>query len=137
MEFIGHDFESWEQIISLAVSSLLIPTIIYGGLLLRAYLKKWIDKVTEQQDIQKLNEYIWLIEEMISDAVITVEKTFVEKLRKEGKWTADTAAEAFHLVKMRVIEQITDDAKMVLAKAVNDYEEWITDKIESEVSRLE
>ncbi len=137
MEFIMYNLELWEPVIEQTIKVLVIPLIVYGGILLRAWIKTQVGKITSEQELDKLNEYIWLIEEMIHDAVVTVEKTFVKKLRKEGKWTQDSAIEAFHIVKMRVLEQITDDAKMVLAKAVNDYEEWITDKIESEVSRLE
>lgn len=136
MESVVLFMETWDPVIQTTIRAIVIPLVIYGGLVLRNWVSKQMEKIGAEKDIALLNEYILLIDEMIHDAVITVEKTFVESLKKQGKWDADFAVEAFHLVKMRVTEQLTDDVKIVLSKALKDYEEWITDKVEAEVSRL-
>ena len=79
-------------------------------------------------------KYLTLLNDTIVNAVIATNQTYVETLKKEGKFTADAQKTAFTKTYETVMSLLTEDAKKYLVESVNDLEIYITNKIEAEVN---
>jgi hypothetical protein len=131
--------EAWNPVLDTALRAIVIPLILYGGVLLRAWITAQTAKLKLEAGSAEaimVNEYIDTVNDIILTAVLSVQQTFVDALKEEGTWTREKAEEALWMAKDKVLEQLTEDGKLLLAKALADYEQWIYDKIESTVQDL-
>jgi hypothetical protein len=74
-----------------------------------------------------------MLNETITDCVIATTQTYVETLKKQGKFDTDAQKEAFNQTYNAVMVILNDEAKEYLNSAVGDLKLFITQKIEAEV----
>lgn len=105
--------------------------------ILTAYIVKYIQIKTEE--IQKTTEnkliekYINMLSSTVSDCVIATNQTYVETLKKEGKFDTDAQKVAFEKTKNAVMTILTQDAKECLTTAVGDLNVYVSQLIESKI----
>ena len=75
-----------------------------------------------------------MLDKTICDAVIATNQTYVEALKKEGKFDADAQKKAFEQTYNTVMKLLTADAKEYLETAVADLTVYINTRIEAEVN---
>ena len=73
-----------------------------------------------------------MLEQTIISCVIATNQTYVEALKKEGKFDAEAQKIAFDKTFSAVITILCDDAYDYLSEAIGDLEEYITNRIEAE-----
>ena len=115
------------QIIITVITLILVPTLE----LIFLKVNKYISGKVENETIEK---YVLLTSELVKNAVITTNQTFVNELKLKGEFTWEKAAKAFETTKEAVVKQLSDEAKEVLNTVFNDYNSYVNSLIEKEVS---
>ena len=105
---------------------------------LTAFFVKWVNaKSAEIQTNIKdvtLAKYMDMLTSTITDCVIATNQTYVEALKKEGKFDLEAQKVAFNLTKDAVLKILSTEAQTYLSTAVGDLNAYITKKIEAEVN---
>lgn len=105
--------------------------------ILSAYIIKWLKakevEILDKVDNDTADKYISLLFETISDCVSATTQTYVEALKKQGKFDAEAQKIAFTKSYEAVLAVLTDEAKMYLTNIYGDLNAFIATKIEAEV----
>lgn len=102
-----------------------------------AYMVKYINakgnEIAANVDSELASKYIVMLTTTIADCVVATNQTYVEALKKEGKFDKDAQAKAFQMTYDAVMDILTDDAKEYLANFYGDLTLYLTKRIEAEV----
>ena len=71
----------------------------------------------------------------IMDAVLYVNQTYTESLKKAGKFDKAAQEEAFRLAYEKALELISEETREVIESLYGSFDEWLTLKIESSVNK--
>ena len=74
-----------------------------------------------------------MLEETVVNCVIATNQTYVDSLKKQGKFDLEAQKEAFSRTYNQVMLILADDAKIYLESAVGDLNTYITNMIETQV----
>ena len=106
--------------------------------ILTAYVVKLvnakINDISSKRDSELEKKYLEMLGSTISDCVIATTQTYVETLKKEGKFDVEAQKEAFNQTYNAVMNILSEEAKEYLTVAVGDLNLFITQKIEAEVN---
>ena len=106
--------------------------------ILTTFLVTWIkskkDALKQQTDSELAKKYLDMLDNTITDCVIAMNQTYVNSLKQQGKFDSEAQKKAFTDVYNKVIAILGQDAIEYLNSAVGDLNEYITSKIEKEVS---
>ena len=106
--------------------------------ILTAYVVKIVNAKLEEISASHKNElekkYIDMLNDTISDCVIATTQTYVESLKKQGRFDIEAQKEAFNQTYNAVMSILSEEAKKYLNEAIGDLNLYITQKIEAEVS---
>ena len=104
---------------------------------LTGYLIKWLNakeiEVLDRVDSDKGDKYIAMLFETVRDCVSATTQTYVDSLKKQGKFDAEAQKNAFQMTFDAVMVVLADDAKEYLTSIYGDLTAYITNKIEAEV----
>lgn len=96
-------------------------------------LAKWL----EQKGIsEKHARILTQVKDLIQDSVLTIQQTFVEQLKKDGKFTPENQKEALNKAVELVIENLTTEAEEVLREIYGDFNKWLTIQIEAIIATI-
>ena len=105
--------------------------------ILTTFIVKFINakmiQLSESRDSELEKKYLQMLNSTITDCVIATTQTYVEALKKQGKFDAEAQKVAFTLTFESVSNLLTEEAKEYLSAAVGDLNLYITQKIEAEV----
>ena len=103
------------------------------------YLVKYINTKSKELEANTDNElakkYISLLSSTITNCVIATNQTYVETLKKQGKFDAEAQKEAFNMTLNAVMALLTDEAKQYLSEIYGDLNTYITNQIEATVNQ--
>lgn len=116
----------WNEVIECVLRTLCVIIITYGIPTLLSTLKK-------KTDNEYAHKAIDFAGETIADCVQATNQTFVDVLKKEGKFDAEAAKTAFILCKDEVLKILNERTKQAIIDSCGDLETWINAKIESTV----
>ena len=106
---------------------------------LTIYIVKFIQKKTEElnskNENELMNKYLTMLSDTIIDCVIATNQTYVESLKKQGKFDAEAQKTAFEMTYNAVINVLSNEAKDYLTSIYGDLSAYITNMIEAEVNR--
>ena len=106
---------------------------------LTMYIVKFIQKKTEElnskNENELMNKYLTMLSDTIIDCVIATNQTYVESLKKQGKFDLDAQKVAFEMTYNAVINVLSKEAKDYLTNIYGDLSVYITNMIEAEVNR--
>ena len=101
------------------------------------FLIKWLNTKKEEILIKIDNEiadkYVAMLFETISTCVSATTQTYVDALKKEGKFDAEAQKIAFEKTYEAVLSTLTDEAKEYLAALYGDLQSFLIARIEAEV----
>ena len=131
----------WSILINEIFQVCLIPLL---GVL-TTYLVKYIQvkaeeiqlKNKEREDFEhseKLNKYVAMLADTITQCVIATNQTYVETLKKEGKFDLEAQQIAFQKTLLAVQATLTAEAKQYLIEFYGDLDIYITSAIEAAVN---
>lgn len=82
-----------------------------------------------------INKYIDIANKIVIDVVDYVAQTFVDSLKKEGKFDLDAQRAAYEEAENRILELLTPELKKVIDSIYGDVDIWLSTQIEAEVKR--
>lgn len=119
-----------EQLLYLIATGIL-PILTYYIVTL---LKVKIKDASESLGDERLEKYIESATDIIGSVVIEVNQTFVDSLKKSGKFTQEAAIEAKNLAVEKCKKLISEQSKNAITYVYNDFEEYLNTKIEELVN---
>ena len=124
---------NWLDLLQKIFEVCLIPAI---GIL-TAFFIKWLRakeiEVLDKIDNDTADKYVALLFDTISVCVSATTQTYVETLKKEGKFDVEAQKIAFQMTLEAVMAVLTDEAKVYLTQIYGDLSAFIATKIEAEV----
>lgn len=117
------------QIMEIVVIPLLGILTTYAVKLIRAK----IDEISSQKDNELEKKYLNMLSDTIADCVMATTQTYVEALKKQGKFDVEAQKEAFNKTYAAVFGILSQDAIDYLTNIVGDLNLYITQAIEAEV----
>ena len=106
---------------------------------LTVYIVKFIQKKTQElnskNENELMNKYLTMLSNTIIDCVIATNQTYVESLKKQGKFDLEAQKVAFEMTYNAVIKVLSNDAKTYLSNIYGDLNKYITNMIEAEVNK--
>jgi hypothetical protein len=123
----------WLNILGQVFEILVFPALIAAA----GYFVTWIHAKKEELKAKTKNDtidkYIDMLDVTISECVLATTQTYVDTLKKEGKFDGEAQKVAFQKTFDAVMSVLTEDAKEYLSTATNDLTAYITNKIEASV----
>ena len=105
---------------------------------LTTFFVKWVNaksaEIQKEMEDATLNKYLGMLTDTIVNCVIATNQTYVESLKKQGKFDAEAQKEAFDMTSAAVLEILSAEAKEYLNEAIGDLNAYIAKKIEAEVN---
>lgn len=121
--------ETLLNIISVLVTSVILPLIIYYGNKLKEFLKT-------KTSNEKLKLYLDQATNAVTLAVASTAQTYVDTLKKSGDFTQEAHKVAFDMAKEQALKLIKEDAKNAIEAIYGDFNEWLTALIETKVKEI-
>lgn len=119
------------------LNDLLYAVLIAAIPILTNYLVKFLEsKKTELDDNKKNADFsntLGKALEIVSTVVKYVSQTYVDDLKKQGKFDASAQEEALKKAIETIQSQLDEDAKTLLIAAYGDLSQWIRIQIEATI----
>ena len=117
------------NVLSVVVTSIILPLITYAGARLITYLNS---------KIKDTNARILLTTatDIVINAVRSVFQTYVDSLKASGSFDAHAQTVALTKAKDIALEQMTDEVKNFIAKNYGSVDVWLTTTIESTINLI-
>ena len=125
--------EMLNNVLYVVLTAILPIVATYGVNLIKAKIKesKVIEEATKNEDMSNL------VKDALSDvmdAVRYVNQTFVDSLKKSGKFDEEAWNKAFNLAYTEAMNSISDGAKKAINEMYGSFESWLELKIEASVN---
>lgn len=110
-----------------------LATAIGAGLstLIGLWFKRLADNVKAKTKNEKVNEVLYRVRNLVQDAVLTVQQTFTEQLKKDGKFDKEQQKIAFQKAIDIILANLTEEAKDILNEIYGDVYKWLEVQVES------
>ena len=124
---------NYNELITSIFQVCIIPLL---GVLI-SFFVKWVNaksaELKAQTDNTLTKKYLDMLDKSISQAVIATTQTYVDTLKKQGKFDKEAQKEAFNRVYESVMLTLNEEAATYLETAIGDLQEYIVNKIETDV----
>ena len=124
------DMELITQIFEVCI----IPLLGVLTTFLVRYINTKMKTLADTTNDEKQKKYIEMLNNTITDCVIATTQTYVDTLKKQGKFDKEAQEQAFLMTFNAVSDLLTEESKKYLNKAIEDLDLYIKQKIESEVN---
>lgn len=121
------DFKTFLETIMYLVATVLMPVVVGY---IATYLKAKKSVITEQLENEKIRTYADDAFECVMNAVVEVNQTFVDTLKKSGSFSQEAQLEAFKMAKNRVISIISEESMNAITVLYKDFDAWLNTQIE-------
>ena len=123
----------YKELVPVIIQTVLIPLLIA----LTGFAVKWINAKANQLKEKATDDryflYIDILQELVTKAVIMVNQTYVDELKKTNSFSKEAQIEAFNKVYETVIESLSEDVYSYLEQIIGNLSDYITVLIESSV----
>lgn len=112
----------------------IIPLLGILTTFLVRYINAKMKTLVDTTNDEKQKKYIEMLNNTITDCVIATTQTYVDTLKKQGKFDKEAQEQAFLMTFNAVSSLLTEESKKYLNEAIEDLDLYIKQKIESEVN---
>lgn len=123
----------WLEIVNKIFELCIIPLFGLGTAYFIAWLKTKRDEALIKIDNDTTDKYVAMLFDTITTCVSATTQTYVDALKKQGKFDAEAQKVAFQRTYDAVIATLTDEAKEYLTVVYGDLTAFLTARIEAEV----
>ena len=123
----------WANVVKQIFELVIFPLLGIGTTYLIVLINTKIKELTKQSDNDLEKKYLDMLNNTITDCVLATNQTYVNELKKQGKFDLDAQKIAFQKTYENVMALLTDEAKKYLTEALGDLETYVNNKIEAEV----
>lgn len=117
------------QILSVVVSAIIVPVISLIG----AKIVNFLSVKIKNENAAKL---FTTATNIVTSSVRTVMQTYVDSLKKEGKFDEASQILALKKAKNIALEQMSDEVKDFIAKNYGTLDSWLQTEIEATISKI-
>lgn len=119
----------WFNVILMALA------VGFAGLITFAFtlFNKWLSSKIKNAE---LREAMQAASKALENAVLSVQQTFVEQLKKDGKFDADAQKEALNLALDRAVAMLSDEMLDLLTNTFGDVNNWLFAQAEAIIAML-
>lgn len=114
------------NIISVVVTSIVLPTITFLGIKLTSWFNAKIKNEKERALLTGITE-------VVTRNVASTFQTFVESLKKENKFDDKAQSNALRYAKEQILKELNDEAIGYISDNFKDVNSWLTTQIESTI----
>ena len=107
----------WNNILTQIFELILFPLLIIGSTYLIYFLSVKTKEIKDKTDNDTFDKYLDMLNNTITQCVIATTQTYVEALKKEGKFDADAQKVAFQKTYDNVMSILTAESKYYLQTA--------------------
>ena len=125
---------TWLELLSQIFEVCIIPLLGVLTAYLISFINTKKNEIIDKSDNDLVDKYTAIAADVITTCVIATNQTYVDALKKEGKFDAEAQRNAFNMTAAAVMAILTDDAKVVLTEAFGDLNTYITQQIEASVN---
>lgn len=97
------------------------------------FINKKSQELKATTDNELYHKYIDMLEQTVVNCVIATNQTYVDSLKRQGKFDKEAQIEAFNRTYNQVMLILADEAKVYLESAVGDLNAYVTNMIETQV----
>lgn len=112
----------------------LFPLILTVGGFMIVFINTKTQELKNKTKNEKEQKYIERIGGIINACVLTTNQTYVETLKKQGKFDAEAQKQAFETTKTAVLGMLNVELQDFITQAFGDINEYLTTAIEASVS---
>ncbi len=123
----------WTLVLEQLFELLVYPVITIAGIYLTYLISVKIKELKQKANDDMASKYLDMLNDTIASAVLATTQTYVETLKKQGKFDAEAQKVAFQMTYEAIMKVLTDDAVKYITTCVGDLETYVTNKIESTV----
>ena len=123
----------WMKVLEQIFNLIIYPVLGVTGIYLTYLIKVKIEELKQKTKDDTAKKYLDMLNNTISSAVLATTQTYVEALKKEGKFDLDAQKAAFQQTYDAVMKVLTDEAIKYITESVGDLETYVTNMIEAEV----
>ena len=123
----------WANVLSQVFELVVYPVLSIAGIYLTHLISAKIKELKQKTKDETTQKYLDMLDETISNAVLATTQTYVESLKKQGKFDMEAQKVAFKQTYDAVMKVLTADAVKYVTESVGDLEIYITNKIEANV----
>ena len=117
------------NVISVLVTSIVLPTITFLGIKLTSWLNAKIKNEKERALLTGITE-------VVTRNVASTFQTFVESLKKENKFDDKAQSNALRYTKEQILKELSDETIEYISDNFKDVNSWLTTQIESTIYTL-
>lgn len=123
----------WANVLKQIFELVVFPLLGIGTTYLIILINTKIKELKKQSDNDLEKKYLDMLNNTITDCVLATNQTYVNELKKQGKFDLDAQKIAFQKTYENVMALLTDEAKKYLTEALGDLQTYVNNKIEAEV----
>lgn len=121
------------EILTTLIQVVVIPAIPVLVTYLVKYLKAKAEQTTTKIDNELIRTYIQEATDAVLQAVTYTAQTYVDSLKKQGKFDEEAQKIAFNTAKNIALQLLTTEAKQMIEDLYGDLMLWLETKIEQTV----
>lgn len=125
--------ENLNELLMTIIQAVIIPAIPVLVTFLVKLLKAKADQTTTKISNDLARQYLQEAIDAVLQAVTYVSQTYVDSLKKQGKFDAEAQKKAFSTAKEIALQLLTEDAKNLITELYGDITVWLDTKIEQTV----
>lgn len=122
-----------KEILTTLVQVVIIPAIPVVATYLVKYLKAKAEQTTTKINNELVRTYLQEATDAVLQAVTYTAQTYVDTLKKQGKFDKEAQQKAFNTAKDIALKLLTDEAKQMIEDLYGDLMLWLETKIEQTV----
>jgi len=122
-----------KEILTTLVQVVVIPAIPVLITYLVKYLKAKAEQTTTKINNELIRTYLQEATDAVLQAVTYTAQTYVDTLKKQGKFDKEAQQTAFNTAKDIALKLLTDEAKQMIEDLYGDLMLWLETKIEQTV----
>ena len=123
----------WMKLLYDVFNLCIVPLVGVLTFYLVQYIKAKGNEIAANVDSELASKYIVMLTTTITDCVVATNQTYVEALKKEGKFDKEAQYKAFQMTYNAVMDILTEDAKEYLNNFYGDLSLYVSKRIEAEV----
>ena len=121
---------TWNEILITVVGGLVGIAFTVVSAVLVPMLVAWLKTKTKNEVITKAIDRAG---DIITKAANTTTQTYVDALKKEGKFDAEAQKKAFQMTMTAVLTLLNDETKKAIVETYGDLQKWLITEIENAV----
>lgn len=125
----------WMIILQQVFELCIIPLLGIITVYIVQFIKTKTKELNSNNSNEVLSKYIEMLSNTICECVIATNQTYVDSLKKQGRFDAEAQKKAFEMTYNAVIGILSEEAKVYLASVYGDLTAYITNMIEAEVNK--